>query len=78
MENDSKVNLKKTDSVLTTGPIDDPLMHDAGDCPECGKNTLYHYPEQSGACHSGLYTNHYQEHYGCDNPDCCALFVEQA
>lgn len=67
------IKLKETDSELKTGPIDDPVMHDAGDCPKCG-DPLWYYPEQRGLCHSGLYSNHWQEHYGCD--DCCSIFVE--
>jgi hypothetical protein len=68
--------LKEVEHVATTGPIDDPVKHDAGDCPKCKQNSLWHYPEQKGWCHSGLFMNRWAEHYGCDNPDCCAIFVE--
>jgi hypothetical protein len=72
------IKLKEVDSIPQTGPIDDPHMIDAGECPKCGENTLWHYPEQDGRCHSGLHSNHWGEFYGCDNPECCSIFVEQA
>lgn len=70
--------LKEVETVNRTGPIDDPVVEYAGDCPKCDENSLFYYPDQHGFCHSGIYSVHWPEHYGCDNPDCCALFVEQA
>jgi len=70
----SRTKLKETNKPFSTGPIDDPLKEDAGTCPNCKEDTLWYYPHQKGPCYSGLVTNEWLEHYGCENPDCCAIF----
>jgi hypothetical protein len=71
-----EIKLIETELGVSTGPIDDPIYTDAGHCPKCGMNSLYHYPDQSGPCHSGIFINRYKEHYACDNDECLSVFVE--
>ena len=71
-----EIKLIETQQNVSTGPIDDPSMSDAGYCPKCGMDSLWYYPEQSGPCHSGQFINRYKEHYACDNEECFAIFVE--
>lgn len=73
----SRITFIETEDTLTTGPIDDPYRIDAGECPKCEMDSLWHYPEQSGACHSGCFVNHYKDHYACENEECLSRFVDK-
>jgi hypothetical protein len=72
--NGGKIQLIRTEGRASTGPIDNPRCDDAGMCPECGEDSLWFYPEQSGPCHSGEFINHWDECYWCS--ECEAHFEE--